>query len=132
MPDEIFTSVSLYRFSAAGLEASLYHYCEALHAKEITAGVARRIFMPRLDWRVSPWRLVMRPEAGGIRWVRWFGGRFLRKGISRCGHGRRILWLGHLRCGGEGERVVLSRAGVGMTERLLDLWPVYLGCYVFN
>jgi hypothetical protein len=33
--------VPLYRFSTARPEASLYHSCEALHAKEITVGVAQ-------------------------------------------------------------------------------------------
>jgi hypothetical protein len=28
----------------------------------------------------------------------------MRKGISRCGNGCRILWVGHVRCGGERER----------------------------
>jgi hypothetical protein len=28
----------------------------------------------------------------------------MRKGISRCRNGWRILWVGHVRCGGERER----------------------------
>jgi hypothetical protein len=63
-PDEILTSVYLYRFSTAGPEASWYHYCEALHGKEIMVGVAQTYLDVPLGLAGFPMEISNAPRGG--------------------------------------------------------------------